>query len=265
MALNWVCAFSGRFASRVRGGVQRTFRRLLALLVILGSVCAGERGGLRAGEIRGVVSAQLPGEVLREGQSTGGPGYESRKLRFAERVDYTQLQGFVVYIDQPMTNNAVPPLKPVRLVTQKDAVFRPHVLPVVRGTVVEWPNEDTIFHNVFSMSPGNEFDLGLYKSAGPDGWPKVTFARPGRADVFCSIHSRMNCVVLVLENSHFASVDASGRYHLTNVPPGVWKLKAWHERLPAVVRQVTVPESGEVQVDFRMGPVSTPTRAPSSP
>ena len=265
MASNWASAFEVQPSNKSGSDLRAALCRVLVLIAVLVGMWCPSGGVLRAGEIRGSVTAQLPSEVMREGQSALGPGYDSRKLRFAERVDYAQLQGFVVYIDEPMTNNAVPPAKPVRLVTQKDAVFRPHVLPVVRGTVVEWPNEDTIFHNVFSMSPGNEFDLGLYKSAGPQGWPKVTFARPGRADVFCSIHSRMNCVVLVLENSYFASVDSGGRYYIANVPPGVWKLKAWHERLPAVTRVVTVPEIGEVKVDFRMGPSPTPSRAPSAP
>ena len=134
-------------------------------------------------------------------------------------------------------------------------MFSPHVLPVVAGTTVEWPNNDEIFHNVFSISEPKQFDLGLYKQ--PE-IKRVLFDRPGRVDVFCSIHTTMNCIILVLENSHFAATDAHGHYALTNVPPGTYKLKAWHERLPIVTKDVVVTGDGEVKTDFTMGIVNLP-------
>jgi hypothetical protein len=76
---------------------------------------------------------------------------------------------------------------------------------------------------------------------------------PGRVDVFCSIHSKMSCVLLVLENPYFGVSDSSGRYKIENIPSGVYRLKAWHERLPAETREITVAESGEVRVDFVLG------------
>ncbi|MBI3876643.1 MAG: carboxypeptidase regulatory-like domain-containing protein [Verrucomicrobia bacterium] len=127
-------------------------------------------------------------------------------------------------------------------------MFSPHILPVLAGTTVEWPNYDEILHNVFSMSETKPFDLDLYRGNPPE--KRVVFDKPGRVDVFCSIHSAMSCVVLVLENPFFASTDAKGRYLIPNVPPGTYKLKAWYERLPAEVKEITVPESGEVKMDF---------------
>jgi len=62
----------------------------------------------------------------------------------------------------------------------------------------------------------------------------------------------MHCIVLVLENPYFASTDENGRYAITNIPPGTYKLKAWHERLPADEREITVPASGEVRADFTL-------------
>jgi hypothetical protein len=119
------------------------------------------------------------------------------------------------------------------------------------GTTVEWPNNDRIYHNVFSMSDAKQFDLGLYKGNPPD--KRVTFDKPGRVDVFCSIHTSMNCIVLVLENPYFAATDGNGNYTIPNVPPGRYKLKAWHERLPAAEREIIVPTNGEVKVDFVLG------------
>ena len=118
------------------------------------------------------------------------------------------------------------------------------------GTVVKWPNYDEIFHNVFSMSDAAQFDLGLYKGDPPTA--RWTFDKPGKVDVYCSIHENMHCVVMVMSNPYFAVTDDKGHYTITGVPPGKYKLKAWHERLPADVQEITVPESGEVKTDFTL-------------
>lgn len=200
-----------------------------------------------AGTIIGTVRAEGRPELGESGKSGK---YDSRKFKFVEKFDYPQLTDFVVYIDQPVTNAPAPAPKTLQVITQRDAVFRPHVLPVLAGTTIEWPNKDDIFHNVFSMSEANPFDLGLYKD--PEV-KKVKFAQPGRVDVFCSIHSKMNCVILVMQNPFFAATDKQGRFRIENVPAGTYKLKAWHERLPADVREVVVPETGDVHVQFTLG------------
>jgi plastocyanin len=205
-----------------------------------------------AGNITGTVRAE--GKPAPERAATGG-NYDSRKYKFAERVNYDEMHDFVVYIEGPVGAKPAPPLKPLtvdtRRIEQKGAAFSPHVLPLVVGTKVEWPNDDSIYHNVFSISDAKPFDLDLYKGLPPD--KNVTFDKAGRVDVFCSIHANMNCVVLVLENPYFASTDNRGRYSITNVPPGTYKLKAWHERVPAQIREIVVPESGDVKMDFVLG------------
>lgn len=204
-----------------------------------------------AGNITGTVRAE--GKPAPEGAATGG-NYDSRKYKFAERINYDELRDFVVYIEGPVGAKPAPPEKPLKVDTrrieQKGATFAPHVLPLVVGTTVEWPNYDTIYHNVFSMSDAKTFDLDLYKN--PEV-KRVTFDKAGRVDVFCSIHANMNCVVLVLENPYFATTDNRGRYSITNVPAGTYHLKAWHERVPAQTREIVVPESGEVKMDFVLG------------
>ena len=212
------------------------------------------------------VAGNITGKVHAEGkpgaaQDAQGGKYDSHQFKFVERVNYDDMRDFVVYIEGPIAGlKPVAPDKPLRVVTQKvsqhKATFNPHILPVMVGTTVEWPNNDDIFHNVFSYSEAKQFDLGLYKN--PDDPKKVTFDKPGRVDVFCSIHSSMSCVVLVLENPFFAVTNEKGAYAITNVPAGVYKLKAWHERLPAQVREITVPESGEVNADFTLGITGLP-------
>lgn len=199
-----------------------------------------------AGTIIGTARAEAKAEL---GHSPKGGKYDSRKFKFVEKIDYSELTDFVVYIDQPVTNIPVAVPKTLQVITQRDAVFRPHVLPVLVGTTVEWPNKDDIFHNVFSMSESNPFDLGLYKD--PE-IKKVQFKNTGRVDVFCSIHSQMNCVILVLQNPFYAVTDKSGRFQIHNVPAGNYRLKAWHGRLPADIKEVVVPENGEVQVQFTL-------------
>jgi plastocyanin len=207
---------------------------------------------LRAGTIVGTVRAEGASESAEAGK---GGKYDSRKFKFVERLAYDQLEDFVVFVDYKPTNAPAVPPKPLQVITQRDATFRPHVLPVVKGTTVEWPNKDEIFHNVFSMSEAKEFDLGLYRD--PEV-KKVTFDKSGRVDVFCSIHAKMNCVVLVLDNPWFATADKTGRYRIENVPAGTYKLKAWHERVPAQTLEITVPEKGEVRADFVLGVKNLP-------
>jgi plastocyanin len=216
------------------------------------SLCTGLALAAHAGTITGTVRAE--GKPGTDAEDSGGK-YDSRKYKFAERINYAELRDFVVCLTGRVGTNSAPPSEPVivdtRRVTQKGAIFTPHILPVVAGTTVEWPNSDEIFHNVFSMSETKQFDLGLYK-----GNPKekhVTFDKAGRVDVFCSIHANMHCVVLVLENPFFSVSDERGHYSITNVPAGTYELKAWHERLPAQVRKITVPADGEVKADFVLG------------
>jgi plastocyanin len=214
-------------------------------------------GAARAGDITGSVHAEgKPGT----GQASHSGEYASREFKFVPTVDYAAMRDFVIYIDGPLSNapavaNAQAEIATVK-VSQKRAVFSPHVLPVMAGTTVEWPNKDDIFHNVFSYSGAKSFDLGLYK----DGEAKsVMFDKPGQVDVFCSIHANMSCVVLVLQNPYFAVSNARNTYVITNVPAGHYRLKAWHERLPPQTQEITVPESGAVKADFTLGITGLPT------
>jgi plastocyanin len=210
-----------------------------------------------AGTIVGTVRAE--GKTGEQAADSGG-AYARRKYKFAERVNYAEMRDFVVYIKGPVGTNAVlAPSKPVVVNTsrilQDGAAFTPHVLPIIAGTTVEWPNNDQIFHNVFSISDPKAFDLGLYKA--PEE-KKVTFDKAGRVDVFCSIHANMHCVVLVLENPYFTAADDHNHYSISNVPPGTYQLTAWHERMPPQVKEVTVPETGDMKVDFVLGIMNLP-------
>jgi len=210
-------------------------------------------GSSRAGDLSGIVRAH--GKELPVHSPSSGL-YESRKFKFVERVDYSHMEDFVVFIDQPMSVKPVPPKLPVEVITQKDATFKPHVLPIVVGTTVRWPNHDEIYHNVFSFSEPKQFDLGFYKS---ETNKVVTFDQHGQVDALCSIHTQMHCIILVMENSFYAVTDARGGYTITNIPAGTYRFKAWHERMPPEVKNVVIPETGKVVMNFDLGIKGLPT------
>jgi plastocyanin len=203
----------------------------------------------QAGTIIGTVDTVAPAPP---GAEPGDGAYASRRYKYLDKLDYEHLTDFVIYIDELVAPPAGP--TPMRVV-QRDATFEPHVLPIVVGTTVRWPNDDDIFHNVFSMTETQDFNLGFYKK---EKVPEVPFNRLGRVDVFCAIHTNMHCIILVLPNPYFAMADVHRRFMIKNVPAGTYRLKAWHERVPSSVRSVVVPAEGEVKIDFMLGVAELP-------
>jgi plastocyanin len=110
--------------------------------------------------------------------------------------------------------------------TQKNKTFLPHVLVVPVGSSVAFPNEDPIFHNVFSLSRPGPFDLGLYR----DGASKTKmFTAPSTYHVFCNIHPQMSAFILVVPTSFITEADSAGNYRL-DLPAGRYRITAWSER-----------------------------------
>ncbi|HEV2693910.1 MAG TPA: carboxypeptidase regulatory-like domain-containing protein [Verrucomicrobiae bacterium] len=242
-----------------RPGIRGRFSLLRGLALAL--AMAGQLTFQPAcgGTITGTVHAEG-----KAGTETGGgtdDAYGSRKYKFVQRVDYSAMHDFVVFIEGLTVTNAAAINNVAKVTTAKvaqhSATFSPHVLPVLAGTTVEWPNNDEIFHNVFSASDAAQFDLGLYK--GNPEKAKWTFEKPGKVDVYCSIHENMHCIVLVMTNPYFTLTDSDGHYTITGVPPGKYKLKAWHDRLPPDVQEITVPAEGEAKADFTLTIKNLPT------
>lgn len=157
----------------------------------------------------------------------------------------------VVYLD-PAPRPAFDPGEQRRArMDQKAETFVPHVLAIVAGTVVDFPNNDKTYHNVFSLSKTRSFDLGRY-AAGRS--KSVRFDTPGIVRVFCDIHSHMSAFILVFAHRYFSVTDDDGRYRLENVPPGTYTVFAWNESTPLESRRLVVPEAGgDVEVNFTLG------------
>lgn len=116
------------------------------------------------------------------------------------------------------------PAMPARLV-QKNKTFEPHLLVVRTGSVVEFPNADPFFHNVFSLFEGKRFDLGLYEAGSTRS---VRFDRPGISYIFCNIHAQMSAVVIAVDTPYYA-ISTRNSISVANVPPGKYILQLWRE------------------------------------
>jgi plastocyanin len=120
---------------------------------------------------------------------------------------------------------------------QRNETFRPRLLAVTTGTTVDFPNSDSTYHNVFSLSRARRFDLGRYAAGASKA---VRFDRPGVVRVFCDIHSHMSAFVVVFNHPYFKVTDADGRFRIDNVPPGTYTLVGWYEGDARTERSVAV-------------------------
>lgn len=131
--------------------------------------------------------------------------------------------------------------------------FSPPWAVVQRGTVISFPNRDNIYHNVFSLSSGNSFDLGLY-SAGES--KSHTFNEPGEVEIYCNIHPQMVASALVVPNRLFAKVKPDGSFEIAGVPSGKRKLVAWAPSSRFATNWVDVEGGETAQVQFTLEPKS---------
>ncbi|NVB80305.1 MAG: methylamine utilization protein [Kofleriaceae bacterium] len=167
------------------------------------ALCTLQRGDVDSAEVDGSVEGTV--SVTKDGKAVSAGGTVVVYLRDVARTSRDEKRKSVI--------------------RQHDLQFSPRVTVVVRGTTVEFPNDDKVFHNVFSASRAARFDLGLYRSGGVKS---VELKREGVVDVFCNIHPEMSSRVLVVPTHHFAIADASGKFRIDGVPPGTYPVVAWH-------------------------------------
>jgi plastocyanin len=144
---------------------------------------------------------------------------------------------------------------------QRNLTFFPHVLPVLVGTTIHFPNNDKVDHNVFSLSRTKKFSLGSYK---PGEIKTVLFDKPGMVELRCDVHAEMAAYILVMKNPYWARTDEKGRFEIPDLddlktlgvsgiedlPPGKYFLKTWHEKLKSRRTTVTVEKDGEVDIQL---------------
>jgi plastocyanin len=192
----------------------------------------------------GKVTVQKARKAKRPARYYLGPYRSARGTKSQEK---SGPQDVVVYLEGAGVGKVSPSSVPAAVIRQKDETFIPHVVPVLAGTTVEFPNEDGFYHNVFSVMSGDRFDLGRYAKGET---ARQTFDRPGVVVVRCEIHAGMKAFIMVMKTSYFTVPDAEGTFSLPDLPAGTYTLKAWHPTQGEQVRPVSVPESGTVEIDI---------------
>jgi plastocyanin len=158
-------------------------------------------------------------------------------------------EGVVVYVEGvPGASSRADRVLRIR---QKDKAFTPSTSVVLTGTTVEFPNDDRIFHNVFSVSQAARFDLGLYKSGVSKS---VVFKRPGVVEIYCNIHPEMVAKVKVLDTPFYAVTGKDGTFRIGAVPPGEYAVKAWQPWGTEWSGQVKVDASGTARLTVALDP-----------
>jgi plastocyanin len=189
----------------------------------------------------------LAGPVASAAQDTGT--LRGHVVLGVEGVPLAEMGPIVVYLE-PTEGDATPPATTPPRVLQKDATFSPGFLAIAVGQAVEMRNDDAIYHNVFSFSKPNDFDLGIY----PAGKSRtVTFRHPGVVRTYCSIHDSMRGTIFVSPSPYFATVDGAGRFAIHGVPAGRHRVRTWCERLPDVVTAVDVTAARTTTVELSLG------------
>ena len=156
----------------------------------------------------------------------------------------------VVYLDTAPPGAFQEGLPVRQRMDQRNETFVPHAMAVAAGTVVDFPNNDSIYHNVFSLSKAKRFDLGRYARGRSKA---VRFDQPGIVRVFCDIHSHMSAFILVFDHPYFATTDSSGRYRIANIPPGTYTVVAWLDGQTRDSRSVVIPaQGGIVEQNFQV-------------
>lgn len=235
--------------------------KILALVTILAAFGAVGLGGLRyfetldrAGDSAALEAPAGDGRISGRVQITKSSSSSSRSAKGLYGKSTSRLsksaasdKRAIVYLSNVPGRYQPPQSRPA--MRQKNISIVPHVLPVLVGTTVDFPNDDEIYHNIFSLSSVKSFDLGRYAKGVSKS---VTFSKTGEVKVFCDIHSQMSAFVLVLQNPYYAICAADGEYAIEGIPAGTYDVVVWHESGGRQSRRVSVSAAQAQKMDFTL-------------
>jgi plastocyanin len=211
-------------------GVPLVAAAASAAIVLTGPAPAAQQPAV----VRGRVEIGIPLTIRRPSSA-----YPTRAVTPQSLAPSSELRNVVIYMKDAPPRRVPPTTVEIR---QRDENFLPRVVAVPVGSEVGFPNDDPIYHNVFSLSRPRSFNLGRY----PRGHTRsVQFDRPGIVKVFCDIHSHMSATVMVFNHPWFTIAAEDGRFELPAVPAGEREITAWHGRLGDTTQRVVV-EAGRV-------------------
>jgi plastocyanin len=141
------------------------------------------------------------------------------------------------------------PAPETAVIEQRDSRFEPDLVVIPVGSTVQFPNSDPIFHNVFSLSGAQPFDLGFYSKSQSRS---VKFTHAGIVQVYCHIHSNMYAGIVVTASPWYGKPAADGSFTWKDIPAGHYRVVAWHKIAGLHQVQVDVPETGTVNVTVRV-------------
>ena len=151
----------------------------------------------------------------------------------------------VIWLDAP---SAPRPREGRFVVYQRNMEFVPRVLAAPVGATVELPNNDRVFHNVFSFTNGKPFDLGFY----PTGASKrITLDRPAVNRLYCNIHPHMAAYIVAVDTPYYATTDRAGRFTIPEVPAGRYTYHAWRSGADAINATVVAGDGQPLEVSWR--------------
>ena len=158
-------------------------------------------------------------------------------------------QWVVVYVDA-IANKEFPPSSEHIAMDQVGKEFAPHVLPILKGTTVDFLNADPFVHNVFSPdAAADKFNLGSW---GQGEKRSYTFNKLGEAVMLCDLHPEMEGWIVVLPTPYFAVTDQNGDYSIKDAPEGTYTLKTWHKKLKSPGQEITMTSAGAVKADLTL-------------
>jgi hypothetical protein len=202
---------------------SRVIRKLFVMLLIATALPAAGSARAQTGRIEGTATISRRLIAVRQRiRVYEEPGSTTAK----PRADDHPFANVVLFLEAVPGGRELPRGAPE--MRQLGERFMPHVLPVIAGSTVRFPNDDPIYHNVFSLSRARTFDLGRYARGSSKD---VVFQSAGLVQVFCHIHADMSGYILVLGNPYFVQPEENGQFSLDGVPPGEYRLIAWHERV----------------------------------
>jgi plastocyanin len=211
---------------------------------------ASEAGGTVAGVVRivGEVPKVPPPEIVRDKDVCGNVPNESLVVGPDRGVQYTVLTLEGSGGKAPPSPEDQRTSEVVYRLDNSGCRFVPHVLAIQVDQYVEFTNSDPLLHAVHALFVGGQpqFNLGLY----PGRIIRKPIVTPGVVKVICEVHPWMSAYIVATKTSYYAVTDIHGRYEIRDVPPGVYQLKLWHERLGSQQREVRVTSGKTEQADF---------------